>query len=262
MSAYEYGPFADFPMDEMGRVGSAVLAVYFAVILLANIYSIVVYVLQSIGLYSIANRRGIHHPWLAWIPVGFLWIMGSISDQYQYVAKGQIKSRRKTLLGLAIASVVLALVFIGIVVWVVISAVGVEMGVGYFDETALIAPVIIAVVAYLALLVIAIVSAVFQYICLYNLYASCNPNNAVAFLVLGIFFSFLTPFFIFACRKKDLGMPPRRTQIPAAPWQPAQPAQNQWQQPVQPTQPVQQWQQPAQPQVPENEDSTESLNEE
>ena len=39
------------------------------------------YVLWSLGVYTIAKRRGIRKPWLSWIPVGNLWILGSISDQ-------------------------------------------------------------------------------------------------------------------------------------------------------------------------------------
>ena len=32
----------------------------------------------------------------------------------------------------------------------------------------------------------------------------------------------LLPVFIFICRKKDEGMPPRRIQVPVAPWSPIQ----------------------------------------
>ena len=55
-----------------------------------------------------------------------------------------------------------------------------------------------------------IATFVFWQIALYDLYSSCNPRNNVLFLVLGIIFVFLVPFFIFACRNKEEGMPPRR----------------------------------------------------
>ena len=51
---------------------------------------------------------------------------------------------------------------------------------------------------------------VYQYISLYDLYQSCNPGNSVAFLVLSAVFPFLASFFLFADRKKERGMPPRR----------------------------------------------------
>ena len=69
---------------------------------------------------------------------------------------------------------------------------------------------VVMLLSYLAVLVLAIVTAVFTYITLYDLYASCDPNNATTFLVLSIVFGIAMPFFIFFSRNKDLGMPPRR----------------------------------------------------
>ena len=76
--------------------------------------------------------------------------------------------------------------------------------------------------AYLALLGVSIAVLVFYYICLYDLYSSCNPQNGALFLILSIFISVTTPFLLFACRNKDLGMqlkqtyyqPPVYTQYP------------------------------------------------
>ena len=72
--------------------------------------SIAMYVLSSLGLYTIARNRGISKPWLAWIPVVNLWTLGAISDQFQYVARGQVHSKRKALLALSIISFVLSVV--------------------------------------------------------------------------------------------------------------------------------------------------------
>ena len=81
-----------------------VLAIFYLIVALLSLaLSVVIYIFHSLGLYTIANRRGIHHSWLAWLPVGNLWLLGSIADQYQYVVKGKIKNRRKVMLGLSIA---------------------------------------------------------------------------------------------------------------------------------------------------------------
>ena len=171
-------------------------------------FGIACYVLQSLGMYTIAKRRGIRHPWLSWLPVGDVWILGSISDQYQYIAKGKIRNRRKVLLGLMIGVFgTIALVFVLLMSSVVGTAGMVDGGAGagaMFGAT-----MAMLLLFYLAMIVIAIVAAVFQYIALYDLYASCNPDNAVLFLVLSIFLG-ITPFFIFFNRNKDLGMPPRK----------------------------------------------------
>ena len=92
-----------------GMIGGAVgvLAVFavfwFAICLLSFAYSVTMYIFHSLGLYTLAQRRGIHRPWMAWVPVVNMWILGSISDQYQYVTKGKVTNRRKVLLGLEIA---------------------------------------------------------------------------------------------------------------------------------------------------------------
>ena len=53
------------------------------------------YILSSLALYALAVRRGIDKAWLSWVPVLKVWIVGSLSDQYRYVVKGQVKSKRK-----------------------------------------------------------------------------------------------------------------------------------------------------------------------
>lgn len=40
-----------------------------------SIIGIVFYVLSSLGLYSLAKNAGIENPWLAWIPIGNLYIL-------------------------------------------------------------------------------------------------------------------------------------------------------------------------------------------
>lgn len=182
---------------------------------------IVLYVLGSLGLYTVAKRREIKHPWMAWVPVLNMWTLGSISDQYRYVTNGKVQSRRKLLFGLQIA-----LVALSIVMYVVsfVNSIQVLLDInmqtmtgGPTDEqqllqmlSSLLGPMAICNVVSS---ILSIVLMVFQYICYYDLFASCDPDNKVLYLVLSIFFGFLLPIFVFVCRKKDLGMPPR-TDVP------------------------------------------------
>lgn len=207
--------------DGMGIVAAAVIIwLFFMVLMLA--YSVLVYVLQSLGMYTIAKRRGIHHPWLSWLPIGNVWILGSISDQYQYVAKGKIRNRRKVLLGMNIA--VCAAVVLYYIYWLA-SVIGLLIA---GDQMVEMAPhslsMVLPVIGFVLLIAaFSIVYTVFMYMAYYDLFESCKPSQAVVFLVLSIFLSFLLPFFVFACRKKDLGMPPRRSSVPTPQWQPAPP---------------------------------------
>ncbi len=196
-------------IDEgIGFALGIIISVLLVVSLLCFGFAILSYVLMSLGLYKVASRRQIRNSWLAWIPVGNVWILGSISDQYRYVAKGQVKNRRKVLLGLNIAIIVLTVVSGAIlVVGSIIAGLSQrpDMVAGQFGLVFLLGA---------AVWVITILEIVFLFIAYYDLYRSCNPEKADLFLVLSILFSFTIPFFVFAVRNKDLGMPPRK-QTPA-----------------------------------------------
>ena len=90
----------------MGTAFGILVVFYFLLLFFVFAIGIASYVLSSLGLYTVAERRKLRHPWLAWIPIGNAWLLGSISDQYQYVAKGKVKNRRKILLALNVAIVV------------------------------------------------------------------------------------------------------------------------------------------------------------
>lgn len=175
----------DILMDVIG----VVLGVLGIVLLVA----IAFYVLESLSVYTIAKRRGIKNPGLAWVPIANYWVLGCISDQYKYVAKGQIQNRRKVMLTLAITSAVLSII---------------STSVEYYVPG-------LAVVLSLANYGVSIAAMVFWYMALYDLFNSCNPKNSVLFLVLSILLGVIRPFFLLACRNKDLGMPPRKPAQPA-----------------------------------------------
>ena len=89
----------------------------------SSLLGIATYVLSSLGLYTLASRRGIGNAWLSWVPVLNIWIIGSLSDQYQYVVKGKVKSKRKSLLILNIVNMLIALIMVGICIFMVVDLV-------------------------------------------------------------------------------------------------------------------------------------------
>ena len=181
-----------------GLAAFAVMMVFVALIVLA--LTVVVYVFQSISLYSVAKRRGIHNPWLAWIPIGNMWLLGCISDQYQYVAKGRGRNTRKFILGFGIAT--MALAFLGLFQ-------SSMMMLALYQNGTNLSGAFMGVFLSLMTMGVSVTACVFEFIALYDYYRSCNPENATVFLVLSILFTITMPFFMFADRKKDLGMPPR-----------------------------------------------------
>ena len=192
-------------------------------------FSIATYVLSSLALYTLAKRRGINHPWLSWVPVANVWILGSLSDQYRYVVKGEIKSKRKVLVALNIviaaltaAMAIVALVLVGHVIHsAMYSADPREI------LESVLGPLLGIVGISIPLAGVGIALAIFRYMALYDLYTSCDPQNNVLFLVLSILFGFTEPFFLFFSRNKDLGMPPRRQEPQYIPYEYNEPPQ--WQ---------------------------------
>jgi len=194
-------------------IGAAGIAtgIFLIVYLLLLGVCIVFCVLNAVGLYRIAKRRGIHHAWLAWVPVGCNWLLGSISDHYQYVVKQKVTKRRKILLTLSIICIAMGVLFGGGVAALIVS-------IG--RTTASILSVALMVISYLIMLGLAITIMVFCYISYFDLFRSCRPDCDVLFLVLSIFFG--TAIFTFACSGSDKGMPARRpaqnpAQIPYEP---------------------------------------------
>lgn len=178
--------------------------------------SLIRYVFTSLGYYTLAKRRGINHPWLAWVPLGNMWILGSLSDQYRYVTRGQVTNKRKVLLGLDIAALVMAVLLMVLTVNIVIEAI--PMMDQFNVSEAQIASVGVKALGMLAIcfvvLVLSVIAMVFMYIAIFDVFRSCDPNSSVLFLVLTILLGVVYPFLVFACRNKDLGMPPRTVTPP------------------------------------------------
>ena len=208
---YEYS----YMMDD--EFGTAVGIVYMLYYLFTFLIGVAGYILSSVGLHTIAKRRGITNPWLAWIPLVRVWIVGSISDQYRYITRGQIKNKRKILLILEIVTVVLLVVMV--IMMAMFGAEMAVMGMELSDEQAMsvVAGFALRMVGVVLLIgVVGIIGTVFHYMAMYDVYTSVNPPYSVVFLVLSIIFNITEPYFIFFNRKKDGGMPPR-CDIPVEP---------------------------------------------
>ena len=243
MANYEY--YGDYSSIEEALEG--MLGMSLASNMWSSLVSLATYVFMAIGLYAIAKRRGIRHPWMGWVPFANVWLLGCISDQYRYVAHGQEKSKRKVMLGLDIATAALGVVAIVLVVVGLISMFSrMDSHLGMLEEELImndasyfadvLGPMMIAVVLCLVMLGTAIALTVLQYMALYDLFNSCNPATSAVFLALSIVltlfgFGIVQAIFVFACRNKDLGMPVRQTPMMYAQqptWQPQQPPVEPW----------------------------------
>lgn len=230
---------------------------------LSSLIGIAIYVLTALGLQTIAKRRGINNPWLAWIPIADMWVLGCISDQYRHIVKNQTKTKRKLLPALqAVVLVLLVIIMIlGISLFMDLMPYMPEelLTMETYESLAMMSEAeieafaddlmgriaqptpavmqvvmikgIVAGILGLATAVVAIVMAVQTYMAYYDLFVSANPKNATLYLVLGIVGNMLglglllMAVFVFVCRELDEGMPPRQPQIIDAPpvWDQSEP---------------------------------------
>ena len=208
---YEYAYYVEELLDGISGFGGV-----------SSTLGLIGYVLSSLAIYTIAQRRGIQKAWLAWLPVLNVWILGSISDQYRYVVKEQVKSKRKILLALNLANFVLSVLVLVRIVATVVSFVSAGMR-GASNEAlarTLINGILVSMMMSLPLLALSIAAFVLRAMALYDLYGSCEPDNSVLYLVLSLIpgiNQITQPLFLFLCREKDGGMPPRREEAEPAP---------------------------------------------
>ena len=211
------GPLAG-GASKLGGVAGPLLAAVFILVLSVVVLSMGAYFLQSMALFTIAKRREIAKPWLAWLPIGSDWILGCISDQYQYVVKGKIRNRRKALLVISIIAVA-------------ISQIGstlsdLEVVYAIFSKNAATVDFLrtVSLIITIVILAVSAVSAVIGYCAMYDLYYSCDPSTARRNLLLSIFLVVISPVLLFINRNKELGMPPRKgAQVDAPEADPQQP---------------------------------------
>ena len=182
-----------------GMLAFAVVSFLIMVVVMA--VPLAIYAFESAGLYAIACRRCLQYKWLAWVPLGRVWLLGSISDQYQYLVKGKIRYRRRWLL--LLITIIMAL------------CAGCA---GVMSDSVVLSDYMAAVVAqmmgeWLVLGGLIVAFRVLRAIAYFDLFRSCQPGNAVLYLVMSILLPVLLPLLVFFVRNKDLGMPPRKEPI-------------------------------------------------
>ena len=211
------------------------------------IYCGVPYVLESIAYYRMAQLRKISHPWLAWIPIGRGWILGSISDHYQEKAKMKVTNRRKWLLILGIVALVIGIAC-AVSFWTVEIRYIQEMGADITDMSsdaaamtenktisATLASSILRMFVFLLITCIAaIMLSVFRLIAVYDMFQSCDPSSAIWFFIISILLpiiinglAFVPSILVFISRFKTYGIPSK----PPEGWK--SPEEQDWQKPEQ-----------------------------
>ena len=151
------------------------------------------YILQSLGLYRLAKNRGIDAPWLAWIPVGKSYIMGSLSEASPYIKKKFPKIHIVYPVatgGYLFLTIILSIgFFLAYMPLFKTNYTGIDFGNAYI------------IVYYILIYLAAILLAALGVFVMYHIYKVYDPANAVLYTVLSaIGLSFI---FLFIIRNKQ-----------------------------------------------------------
>lgn len=160
------------------------------------------YIMTSLALYKIADRRNIPNPWMAWLPFTSDWLIGNIVDDYD--GRNGIKRKwRVVLLTLSLVAVG------GFVISYVALIVGAIFTALQFANTAPDESIIsFMVIAYIFLVIVAMIGTALGFcrtVCIYKIYESTVPEKAVKYLLLYLLVPLAGAICLLKC--KDKGYP-------------------------------------------------------
>lgn len=184
-------------------VGVSLIIFYIILYLIIIGVAVAGYVLSSLSLYKIAKRRQISKPWLAWVPVGDYWIVGSIADEYESHFGINKKWRTKLLVTCLVFFATFILFYIASIVLVIVAIINAR----HIDISEIFGGFMAVVIVMLAMYGFAILTSVFYYMALYKVYRSTVPEKSVLYLMLSIFVPFANAICLFLCRDKGYSVP-------------------------------------------------------
>lgn len=192
--------------ENLEMVGVIVILVMILVYLIIMGLGIATYIINSLAIYRLADRRQISNPWMAWLPFTRDWVIGSIVDQYD--ERNGIKRKwRVLLLTLSLISIIgIIVVYVGMIVGMLVMAI---------QETNMepeVGPTLAFIgVLYIVLLIFAMLASAkgfCQAICIYKIYESTVPEKAIKYLLLYLLVPLAGPLCLLKCHDKGYPYPP------------------------------------------------------
>lgn len=175
---FDYDPYFDYfdgsYSDSFGAIFGIIFAIVLCFLFLFLIFLIVSYILQSFSVYAMAKKRNLRYPWLAWIPFANQYILGALINDH--VPLGSLR--------LPYAAIILPLL---------------SGSISLLSNCFVRIPFL----GWFLIIIIIILSEIYQFAAFYCLYRIYHKKNAVLYLVLSIFFPVTIPFFIFSLKNRD-----------------------------------------------------------
>ncbi len=170
------------------------------------------YVLTSLSLYTIAKRRLIKKPWLAWIPVASVWTIGSIADDYD----AKMGINRKWRVFLLTLALVFYAIFIIAYVAIILMAFSFAMKAQFEapspqDVMGLFIPMYIGIIV-MAIFGMALTAC--NYICMFKIFESTVPQKALKYFLLSLLVPFAYAICLFLSRNQGYSNTPANPYYP------------------------------------------------
>lgn len=170
------------------------------------------YVLTSLSLYTIAKRRLIRNPWLAWLPIASVWTIGSIADDYD--ARMNINRKWRVVL------LTLTLVFFAVFMIMYIAMF--VMVFSFVMEHQIVEPLPEEVVAFVipislfatVISVVGMALSICTYICMFKIFESTVPHKALKYFLLSMFIPFASAICLFLSRNQGYSNTPANPYYP------------------------------------------------
>lgn len=186
-------------MDELLVVFALVIMLVYMVMLGISVAS---YVLTSYSLHTLAKRRNIKKPWLAWIPLASCWTLGCLANEYD-VKNGQDRKWQKALIIMGIvvyATLILALAVL--FTWAMSMATMYDsplyVGTGIVESVGF----MVFYVIYLVAIMVAMAWGICQTLCIYKIFESTVPEKALKYIILYILVPLAGPICLYKICEK------------------------------------------------------------
>ncbi len=197
-------------MTDETMVAAIVLIVIALAYLFLLGYAIFSYVLTSRALHTLARRRGIANPWLAWIPYGNYWIMGALAKDYDK-KNGINRKWDNILLTLSlIASITFIVVYIVLLIFMFVNIATLDAAgdnVTAEMATEFIVPFVIIYIVLILVMMLMMALQALVYICTYKIFESTVPEKSLKYFLLYMLVPFAGPICLFNCRNRGYEMP-------------------------------------------------------
>ncbi len=165
---------------------STVLLVGIGVVLLYLIclgLGLAQYILEALSLYRIGRNCGMANPWLAWLPVGDAWVIGSIADR----ADSERGITRKWRVALLVLTLIVFLALFLYIAVILITVFLVSFGdLSMYDEGVLVALFGVFYVVVFLLVIPTMLLTALQSICLYKIFESIVPEKALKYFIISL----------------------------------------------------------------------------